>query len=993
MTAPGGVIATVYVNVLPTVQSFSRHLRQQLQQQARQLRTLDRELAPVENAISRIGRVVTGIVPGIQLTRTSLLALGGHAVVGGLVSAAGAMYTLAGALGAMPALGVAAASGMGALNVGLGGVEESLKGFRKEIIGTTDTAFEKLSDNARATIGVLVELQGQVEGFRDAIQDRLFAGLDDVARELIDTFLPRLQSHFGNIVDVINLGVKDLAAFAQTAETLTDVDEVTSNIEVAFASLRRSLIPSATALRDLVTVGSRFLPEIAAEVNTIVIRFSNWIQVMRATGELQERIAAGLDTLRQVGRIFENVGRSVHAVLTTADDAGQGLLDTLERLTGRVADFFESARGQTALLDFLESTRESAQILTPVLVALVDLLFGSVLPVLQSIGEAVGPAVAEFFLALGDAIDQAAPGIQAFARGFAEFIRGIIPALPAVAQLVSSVGQLVGVLAGRLGPIIASIVTSIANILVPILDALAAVFLFVNDGALRFVVVMAAVVVGVGALITVIRGVQTVIGVFAGGIELLTGGLRRTQGAVGGVVGFLSGPWGIALGLASVVLGLFLSTTDQAAEEQRRLESAAAGVNDVIREQNGVINENVRAKAAQLLRDEGALDLANKAGVAVANVTDAYLDQGDALDTLLDQLDGIIEANTTVVTDAEGVTTVVYNEQAQAAADLRDKLLALVGAREADAAAQAQQAAATGKTVGLFDVVSTGLAGVAQAYTQATDALLKFQQTQLEQLNNEIAYFNQLERTRQELAEGTQTLDIHTQAGRDNLSSLTALVNAGLARIQDLKDQGASTAEVSQATVDLQNQLLDLVQPFFNNREAARQFLEQLGLFPTSVTLTFYTNLPEILNQINRITTAIGNIAGGIFGFGRRQHGGPVRPGEWTVVGEDGPELVRWGRSARVFSNDESERMATDVGEINQMTRDTSASRYGGSYVTTSGRRAEPVTIDNQLTVQPTVRVYLGDRELTDLVRVEVDRRDRQLRRLVTTNTGGRGSV
>lgn len=38
--------------------------------------------------------------------------------------------------------------------------------------------------------------------------------------------------------------------------------------------------------------------------------------------------------------------------------------------------------------------------------------------------------------------------------------------------------------------------------------------------------------------------------------------------------------------------------------------------------------------------------------------------------------------------------------------------------------------------------------------------------------------------------------------------------------------------------------------------------------------------------------------------------GGDVRAGEWSWVGEEGPELVRFGRSGRVFSNPQSRQMA-----------------------------------------------------------------------------------
>jgi hypothetical protein len=904
-----------------------------------------------------------------------------------MLSAAGAAYSLAGAIGAIPAVSVASASAMGTLAVGLFGVDDAMKQFFKD----ADKFREKVADlstNAQATLNTIDGMRDRILAFRDAVQDRLFAGLDVIVRDLADTFLPRLTSHFGNLADIINLGVKDLATFAQTAETLADVDEVALNTETAFGLLRQSLVPAGTALRDLVTVGSRFLPLIATEINTIVIRFSNWIQVMRATGELQDRIARGIETFKQIGRILQNVGRIVNAILQSAQSSGNGLLDTLERLTDKLADFFESAKGNAGVINFLQSAREAGEALVPVLVALADLFFNSVVPVLETIGKAVGPAVALFFDALGDALDQAAPGIEAFARGFAEFIRGIIPALPAIASLISSIGQLVGTLAGRLGPIIADIITAIANVLVPIFDAFAAAFMFVNEGALRFVVVIASVLVILATLITVVRGVIVVIRLFAGAAELLATGLGRTQRGVTGLVAFLSGPWGAALGVALIALGLFTSSSEEADAAQTQLKNAAADLNDVIREQNGVINENVRRKAAQQLEENGALNLAKQLGISLEDVTNAYLNQGDALDGLRTRLEQIRDANTTVTTDAEGVTNVVYNDQANAAIKLLDILNQLAGARQADAEAQQRQNRASLGSVGPFEAVQQAIAGVVLTGQQLLDFQRQYQTQQLEMINSELSYLNQLERTRVELAEGTKTLDINTQAGRDNLGALTQLAAAGIKRIQDLQAQHASTAEITAATQQMEQQLLDLVQPFFSNREAARAFLEQLGLLPNSVTITFYSNLPQLLQQIRTIQNAIGAIAGNIFNIGGRQHGGPVRAGEWTVVGEQGPELVRWGRAARVFSNDESERMATDVGELDRMT--SRGSTMTGSRYVTNAPTAQATTIENRVNLQPTVRVYLGDRELTDVIRVEVDRRDRELQRRIVSNSGVR---
>ena len=984
MTAPGGVIATVYVDVLPAVRDFSAQLRRQLRQATRELRTIDRELSPVTEGLANIGRVATGIVPGIRLVRASLLALGGHAVVGGLLSVAGAAATMSGALGGVPAVGAAAVSVMGALTVGLFGVDDALKKFATE--EKFNAKLELLSEGAQKALGVLNEFRGEITAFRDAVQDRLFAGLDEVGRGLLETFLPRLTTHFGNLVDVINLGVKDLASFVQTAETLADIDETTSNTETAFTMLRQSLIPAATALRDVVTVGSRFLPLIAFEVNNIVIRFAEWIQVMRATGELQERIGRGIEALRQVGRIVGNLGRIIAGVLGAARESGNGLLDTLEKLTGKLGDVVVSVRGQQAIGRFLDSARDAGAALLPVLTALGDLVFNHVLPALVRVGEIAGPAVAEFFSALGDAVTQARPGIEAFARGFSQFIQGIIPALPAVAELVNSLGKLVGILASRLGPVIADIVTSISNVLVPIFDVLALLFTFLSDEALKFVVVIGVVVGILSVLTSAVRNVLVVMGLFAGATRVLAESMGKTQGAATGLVDFLSGPWGIAIGLAVTALGLFLSSSEGASEEQIALRNAAADLNEVIREQNGVLNDTVRIRAAEQLEERGALQLAEQLGIKLQDVTKAYVEQGPALETLRDRLRDIIAANTQVVHDAEGGVNTVYNEQAEAAVALLGILDELSGARDRNADAAGREAVAVQGAINPYTAWQAAVDGARFAIEHLISVQQQHQLQQIESINSELAYANQLARTTAELAEGNKTLDINTQEGRDNLGSITQLVSAGVSRINDLQKQGKSTAEVTAQTAQMREQLIGMVQPFFSSRAAAEQYLHTLGLIPDTVTTQVFLNISNVLAAAQAAANAIRNIPGALFGVGQRQHGGPVRAGEWTVVGEEGPELVRWGRSARVYSTDESERMADDVQTLDTMT--VRGGQRGVTSGSAGGLGAGTITVDNQVDLQPNVKVYVDGRELVGAVRVELDSRDRQLRRLVTTNVG-----
>lgn len=1001
MTSPSGdIIARAYVEIIPEIRNFSKKLRENMRASSRELRTLDRELAPVSRAIGAIGLAVTGIVPGVQLLTKSLQAMTVQSIIGGFVALGGAASVAVGAIGVIPAAGVAAASALGALAIGVRGVSDVLEDFfdpEKFAEG-----LEELSDNARSTLGVLDEFRGEVEGLFDAVQDSLFAGLDDVLRDSAGTFLPRLQEHFTNVAGTINLAAKDLAGFLQQADTLADFDRITSNTELTFRNLRNAVLPAAQAVRDIVTVGSDFLPLLADEVTKVTTRFANFIAMARITGDLQTWIREGIETVKQVFAILGNAGGAVRAILQAAEDSGLGLLDTLERITASAEEFFQSAEGRDAVVKFLDSAERSAKALLPVLGAVVSVFIEDLFPILADFAETVGPAATGFIDGLGDALSIAAPGIHAFAQGFAAFITAITPALPTLGTLLGQIGELVGAMAADFGPAIADVAVAIANVLMPIVNALTWTFETMGPVISRIVVVFGTLIALLAGLIGVVRGVQAVIGVLAGGFNLLFGAISKTEKGVRGITSFLSGPWGIVLGIATTALGLFLSTTDDSTQQEKEFAAAGKEVNDVLREQGGVVNALVREKAAEKLETEGVLDLANKLGISLGEVTSAYLDQGDALDVVRGKLKQIVEAQTvdpTLLSGDEQLT-----KEGQAAQDLLDKLNGLVKGREDDANATKRQGDAAREAGNPLALMNNILEAQRVALDLVYEARLRQQQQALESLNSEIGYFNQLERTRIELEEGARTLDVHTQAGRDNLTAVTQLVERGNARIAEMREEGATNEQLNATITTQQNELLGLLTPFFGSTEAARAFAEQLGLIPKTVipTIGIVDNATPTLNRVQRM---INNIIGGDYTIkikaseavpglfqniapSGNARGGPVAAGEWSWVGEEGPELVRFGRAARVFSNDESNRMARDVGSLDLMT--SRGGSGGGRAPTIGGSGGAPLTATVNVATTPVVKVYLGDRELTDLVRVELNERDRQLTQLVNVGTGRR---
>jgi phage-related protein len=997
MTAPGGasVIGRAIIKIIPDVKDFAKKLRQQLHSVNSQLRGLQRDLRPVNNSLRFLAKNATGIVPGIKLASLSLRALAAQAVVGGIISLSAAVYEMAGALFLIPAGAVAAASAMGTLRVGFSGVDKALKDFPK---GTEEfTAhLDGMSKNARKTGLVLESLRSRLDTFRNSVQDALFAGMDRELSRVANKLLPLVQKHFVALAKIFNQGGKQLSSFLTQASTVADLRGITKNIEGGFRALLPAIKPVSQAILDVVSVGADFLPEIGERVSALATKFSEFISRARESGQLRQWIAGGLDALEQLGRSVGNLVVSIHSLLKTARESGLGLMDTIEKLTQKIRDFLTSAKGQNAVRDFLTNAREAAQALTPVIGAAADAFFNHLIPALVSIGKTLAPAVTTFIHGLSEGIDAARPGIEAFARGFGMFLQAITPALPAIGEFIGAIGRLVGVLSAGFGPAIASVVQALSGILVPVLNVISSIMSLLPEGFYRFITVLGLVIAAITGVIVVMRGFISFAQIFATSLSFAATAAGGATKAMGAFATLMRGPWGIAISAAVALLGTFALTSDSASFSQSDLSGAAQELNAAIREQNGIIDENIRKKAAQQLSDQGALDLAGQLGISSDTLVDAYLGQGDALEYVRGKLEEI--ANTKV-TGGVGVLGDL-GAQKDAATQLLGILNGLVGGREADTKAQNAQKAAADSATGALNAQR-------DAYYGLIDAQSAKQNQDLQGINTQIDYQRSLAAARTELSEGAKTLNINTKEGQDNMAVVTQLVSRGNARIAQLKAEKAPITEVNKALQQNERDLLNLLTPYFKTRQAARNFAIQLGLIPKKTTAQIVLedkaaraaagSFKRLLDYATRPRTVVvmfnvrGNAqaAAGLPTGGRDipglATGGMPKKNEWTLVGENGPELVAFGRAARVFSNNESKDMMLNQDRLSKL---TSRPSYASPTAQRGSVVAEQTPINVTVQSQPEVRVLVGDRELKDVVVQVVDKRDRQAKRITRAGTG-----
>ncbi|WP_198662520.1 hypothetical protein, partial [Nocardiopsis sp. TNDT3] len=404
-----------------------------------------------------------------------------------------ALAPAVGILAALPAAAGTAAAALGPLAVALSGVGEALGAA---ITGDTEAlseAMEDLSPAARAVVQSVADLAPGLARLRSQVQEGFFRPLVEPARELGERLLPVLGRGMTRVSMALGEGAADLAAFVGQARTLTAVDRL-------FASTARSVqhasgvLPGLlSGLRDLGVVGLPYIEQAAAAASDAAEGFARWAASAAESGRAAEWIENAVDIFTELGDIAENVGGIVGSIFSAAGDGG--LLATIERLTGALDDFFNTAEGGAALEGVFEGLADVGEALGPVLTSLASGI-GTLAPTVGRLATAFGPILTRAIDGLVPALAELEPGLMSILQGLGLAVDALVESgaleemggalsaiLIALSPLLPVLGQLAGVLAGALAealiavaPGLALIATELAENLAPVLPQLSESF-------------------------------------------------------------------------------------------------------------------------------------------------------------------------------------------------------------------------------------------------------------------------------------------------------------------------------------------------------------------------------------------------------------------------------------------------------------------------------------------------------------------------------------
>jgi len=228
---------------------------------------------------------------------------------------------LSGAFGLLPAVAIAADTAFGVAKIGLDAFKEPL---------------DKLPPSARATVEAVKGLGPAWDSAKTDVQSKLFANLSDVVKKVGSSDLPVLRTGLDQMATAFNSGAKDVGAWLTSTKTIGDLKTIFTNNGVAAQDFMRALQPILGLLRDVATVASQFLPQLATHFANAAQKAADFVSHARETGQLASWIQTGITAVGKLWDVFKNLFEIIVKITNAPPLFGLSFLSILDTVSGLI---------------------------------------------------------------------------------------------------------------------------------------------------------------------------------------------------------------------------------------------------------------------------------------------------------------------------------------------------------------------------------------------------------------------------------------------------------------------------------------------------------------------------------------------------------------------------------------------------------------------------------------------------------------------------------
>lgn len=440
-------------------------------------KTIERVIAQSDSAASHIENSGKSLI-----TWANRLGAAGSAV-SGLTSAMGGIATASGALLALPAAGVAAASVMAAVQLGAEGAAR---------------AFERMTP-------ALDRLKSAVSS---SFEQALNPAMDTLAG-----LLPRLQSPLQGIVSQIGGMAVEASRTAALPANMSVLQTVLGGTNSALGSMRAAIAPLTQAFFDLVSVAAPGIGGIGAGVAGLATSFAEWVSAAKESGKLKEWLDSGIAALKAMWATLVDIAGIVKGVFVGISQGAGGATGALGPLLDTINRIVNSEAGQEVLQAIGAALRTIGEAVTSVALP----AFEALAPVIPPLLDLFGQMLTLLADSLVPVIEFFAPGLEAVAGFIQDNVNWLGPLAASLAVAAATWWLLNAAMNANPLVLVATLVGALV---------LAIVSLWERSAAFR------------DMFIAVWHGIQNVVGAVVGWItqtwDALVGWFGQIPGRIGG---------------------------------------------------------------------------------------------------------------------------------------------------------------------------------------------------------------------------------------------------------------------------------------------------------------------------------------------------------------------------------------------------------------------------------------------------------------------------
>lgn len=379
-------------------------------------------------------------VPKIAAATTAIAALGavGIHASGGLIALAGSIAKIVPAGLALPGILTGMAAGASVMVMALKDAKTEL-----ESLGP---GFTKLQDDVSA------KFWGQAA---------------EPIKQLANNVLPVLRRGLGQISVEAGKTTAALAGVFTAHATNGSFATLFANTAEAIRQARGGLVGFVDAFSILGTVGSSYLPKLAAWTTQLGRRFARFIDQAADSGKLTQWIDSGVEAIRHFGGVIAGAAKILAGLHKAAAAAGGGGLAMLNGALNSIADVINSEAFQHTLVLVFKGAADGAKGLAAALGPIGGML-NTLGPALSNAFATLGQTAGTALTAIANALNSPAiaHGLTRLVDGFSQMVNALAPAMPPLADVIAALMPIVGDLAATIGQVLAQAIIELAPIVV-----------------------------------------------------------------------------------------------------------------------------------------------------------------------------------------------------------------------------------------------------------------------------------------------------------------------------------------------------------------------------------------------------------------------------------------------------------------------------------------------------------------------------------------------